>query len=87
MLHPAKNTEEELDENDQTEAILSCDVCKKEFSKPNNLTRHITNIHEKNERKRKHQDTQETNKPLQCEYCQKSYKTKFNLKRHNLTHM
>ena len=87
MLHPAKNTEEELDENDQTEAIMSCNVCKKEFSKPSNLTRHITNIHEKNERKRKHQDTQETNKPLQCEYCQKSFKTKFNLKRHNLTHM
>ena len=48
MIHPAKNTEEQLNENYQPEDIMRCNVGKKEFSKSSNLTRHINYVHEKN---------------------------------------
>ena len=51
---------------------------KKNF-KACNLTRHVINVHEKKDQKRKHQNTQKkTNKPLQCQYFQKIFKIKFN---------
>ena len=86
MIHSAKNTEEDLDNNDQHEDIKKSNVCKKK-SKACNLTRHVINVHEKKERKRKYKNTQKTNKPLQFEKYQKTFKTKFNQKRQKQTHV
>ena len=84
MIH-AKKSDVEGDE--MQEGDMKCNIGLKEFSKSSNLTRHITNVHEKNKRKRKHHKTKGANKPLQSDYCNKSFTTKFNMKRHRLTYM
>ena len=62
MILSKTYSEEELyvDEIDQSEYDMKCNICEKGISKASNLMRHTINVDKKTKQKRKHPDTQGT---------------------------
>ena len=80
-------TEEELyvDDIDQSEDDMKCNICEKEFPRLAVSWDLIPMLIRKQNKKENTRILKELSKPLQCEYCHKTVMTKLNLKRHNLT--